>query len=340
MLKNFRYIVIFLVCLPAIGLFGSSETSFAQAGTNRAGVVVQFPGGDTRTYCVEFEGESSTGLELLMKTGLDVKVEVQGLGAMICSIGATGCDYPAQTCVCQSYGPDGVYWAYHHLQDGRWRTSITGASTYKVKAGSVEGWAWGPGGPPPVYTFEQICQVAVPPTNTPEPPALPTNTPEPTNTPAPEPTNTLLPPSSTPVVALAPTNTRQVQLTPTVTVEAEVPTQEPQVSVTDTPVPTAIPPTATDTAVPSATQTATEVPTITSQPTSTSTSTRVVSPSVTQTVVATSTPLAVTPTAGTENTARTLGLVIGGAVAGALVIWAAFAMVRRRTGPTDNGDSA
>jgi hypothetical protein len=338
MFKHLKFIVIYLLCLLALGLFGSSEASFAQAGTNRAGVVVQFPGGDTRTYCVEFEGESSTGLELLLRTGLDVKVEVQGLGAMICSIGATGCDYPAQTCVCQSYGPDGVYWAYHHLQDDKWRTSITGASTYKVKAGSVEGWAWGSGGPPPVYTFEQICQVAVPPTNTPEPPAPPTDTPEPTNTPAPVPTNTLLPPSNTPVVALAPTNTRQVQ--PTATVEVEVPTQEPQVVGTDTPVPTAIPPTATDTAIPSPTQTATEMPTITSQPTSTSTSTRVVIPNVTETPVVTRTPLVVTPTAGTENTARTIGLVIGGAVVGALVIWAAFAMVRRRTGSTNDGDSA
>ena len=50
-------------------------------------------------------------------------------------IGPDGCDYPGQPCACQSYGPGGVYWSYHHLKNSKWQTSGVGASSYRVHDG-------------------------------------------------------------------------------------------------------------------------------------------------------------------------------------------------------------
>lgn len=326
--------LIALLCLLALGLTISPGYSHAQS-TNKAGIVIQFPDGNTQTYCLEFESDTITGLDLLLKTGLEVKVEAQGLGALICSIGATGCDYPAQTCVCQSYGPGGVYWTYHHLVQGRWRASITGAGTYKVKPGDVEGWAWSSGSPPPVYTFNQLCQVAEPPTPTPQPPAPPTSTPEPplppTNTSTPQPPT----PTSTPKPQ-PPTSTPQATRAPQIT------TPEPSPH-TSTPIPPDIAATPTETRMPTATLTSTaeptETPTITNTPTPPATNTTIPTPTISP-PIATSIPSIRDPQSAVQNsedTARTITYIIAGVILTALALWAAFSMTRRRTPPT-NGD--
>lgn len=343
MLRQRVHALISLFALVALCFFAGATTSSARQTSNKAGVVVQFPDGAAQTYCVEFQGESITGLDLLLKTGLDVKVEVQGLGALICSIGATGCDYPAQTCVCQSYGPNGVYWAYHHLQDGKWRTSVAGASTYQVKPGAVEGWAWGKGTPPPVIPIEQICQLATPPTSTPE------NTPIPTDPPLLlTPTNTLLPPTETAVVPHTsspttpppPTNTKPIPPTPTPTYPMP-PTPDTQPT---SPPPTPTPPQPPTTEAPPATEPPTNTP---SPPSSTPTSTVTIAPAATQmptslpTVLSTTQP-SQTPTApavSSEDTARTIGYVIAGIVLVSLGIWGAFSMLRRTTPPTRGGSA-
>ena len=179
----------------------------AQAAENRAGLVVQFPDDSTQTFCLTFSGDTISGLDLLSESGLPLKVEAfGGLGAQICQIGPTGCDYPNQACACQSYGTNGVYWSYHHLQDGKWKASIVGAGSYRVHPGDVEGWAWSEGGPPSaVYTFDQLCPAVEP---TVAPTLVPTDTPAPTNTTvAIRPTATAPPPppSPTPIPEVSPT---------------------------------------------------------------------------------------------------------------------------------------
>ena len=152
-----------LVLLATVGPYLDKGAS-AQTTANRAGLVVQGPDDTTQTYCIAFEGDTISGLDLLIKSGLPLKVEAYGgMGAEVCQIGATGCDYPNQACACRSYGPNGVYWSYHHLQDNKWKASIMGAGSYRVHPGDVEGWAWSDGAPPKVYTFSQLCPAVEPP---------------------------------------------------------------------------------------------------------------------------------------------------------------------------------
>jgi hypothetical protein len=335
------------LCITILGLMsflalaGGYAYPVSAQQESRAGLVVQYGDGSTQTYCVAFGGESITGLDVLVKAGLEVTVESQGgLGALVCKIGPDGCNFPEQPCVCQSYGPGGVYWSYHHLKDGRWRASGLAASTYKVRNGDVEGWAWSSGSPPPVHAFEQICSVAQPePTHTRLP--LPTSTPI-----QPQPTNTSPPPSVTPVPPL-PTNTRELPPPPS-------PTRQPQLTATRKPDPTATPsqpapvvetlsPTDTPQPVPptsTAAPTHTPIPTSTSTGTPTGTSTPILSsmttllpsstPTPTAAIAATITPTPITqsPTPNSGFQASTVGIVIGAATILGLLAWGLWSRAR------------
>src|SRR6266496_3303208 len=88
-MKRYRHILITITMTMLLALLGPSAGSgMAQAQSqSHAGLVVQFPGGTTQTFCVPFAGESISGLDLLLKSGLEVKAEVYGgLGAEICQI--------------------------------------------------------------------------------------------------------------------------------------------------------------------------------------------------------------------------------------------------------------
>jgi hypothetical protein len=273
--------------------WGWDKGASAQTTENRAGLVVQGPDNTTQTYCITFEGDTISGLDLLIKSGLPLKVQAYGgMGAEVCQIGATGCDYPNQSCACQSYGTNGVYWSYHHLQDNTWKASIAGAGSYRVHPGDVEGWAWSDGAPPPLYTFSQLCPAV-------EPPSSPTQ---------PQPSATAVPPA-------LPTHTRTpAPVLPTATATAQSTQSATQ--------PTAIRPTQVPTAPPTATQTSTRVPASTVTPTN--------PPTSTNTVTATST---VTPqpqpSPDAEGIARVIGLVIAAGVGVALAVWGAVTLTLR-----------
>ncbi len=158
---------------------------------NRAALVVNLGGGNVQTRCVTFSEPQITGYDLLLRSGLNPVVDVQGMGTLVCSIGGVGC--PADNCLCQcSGGGECVYWSYWHRINGNWQYSQAGAGIYPITDGVVDGWSWGSGSineatPPPNFAFEDVCQVpatatAVPPTNTP----IPTNTPTVAATPPPE----------------------------------------------------------------------------------------------------------------------------------------------------------
>ena len=186
----------------------------ARAGEpNRAGLVVQFADGQTKTICVEFEGEEITGADLLVRSGFDAVVDPSsGLGIIVCRLEGHGCDYPAEPCFCQCSGSGPcAYWNYFYRDPGQdgWTYAALGALRHKVRAGSVEAWVWGDGTGLPAadMTFEVVCPsstpTATPPaTSTPQKPALQVATatggPSPDRTQAepaemPEPTATPLP---------------------------------------------------------------------------------------------------------------------------------------------------
>jgi hypothetical protein len=299
--------IYFLGLVLLLALSGAHGTS-AQRAENRVGLVVQFGDGTVRSYCIAFEGESISGMDLLVRSGLEVVAEGYGaMGGQVCKIGAEGCDYPGELCACKSYGPGGVYWTYHHLRAGVWKTSAVGASSYRVRNGEVDGWAWSSGKGPRVLTFEQICGVSQPaPTDTPK-------APPPTSTPRPQPTRTARPPSATPSPSQRPQPTathKPHTVTPeppkpsntaiTIATDAATPTRRPSTPAS-TPTPPRVQPTNTSQiqiARPSATKTAIKQATATRRTVSTNSPNPTTAPISTATFVVTPSeqPSSATPT--------------------------------------------
>jgi energy-coupling factor transport system substrate-specific component len=219
---------------------------------NRAGIVVDFGDGVVYTSCVDLGADGqATGEEVLASAGFDVLIEYSPMGGAVCKIGNQGCNFPGQPCWCECMSSPCVYWSYNHLQNGQWSYSSLGASSYIVRAGAVEGWAWGAGtvaqgAAPPLYSFDQLCAA---PTATPTWTAVPTNTPPPTATWTPWLTNTPLP-----------TATSTWTPIPSSTALAALPSFTPTATPSGTPSPT---PTGTPTATGTATLTPTSSPTTT-----------------------------------------------------------------------------
>ncbi len=291
------------LCLLALLLLGgwAAARPVTADGTTHAGLVVSFNDGTLGEYCVDLGADGvATGEEVLRATGLDIVAEVGGMGAGICKIEGTGCNFPAESCWCECTmlpGEPCTYWAYHHLDGSSWEQSNLGASSYQVMAGMVEGWSWGSGTPqtgaePPVRTFEQLCAAVIA-TSTPTPSltatatatarpsatatAQPTNTPQPTGTLVP--VSTSVPPTTAPLPATATTAATVANL-PTATRQPPTPmptraaTEPPLVEATNTPQPEAggaDAPTATPEAIAVATQAATLPPVATQETRATST---------------------------------------------------------------------
>ncbi|MBL7202579.1 MAG: hypothetical protein ISS56_20785 [Anaerolineae bacterium] len=165
--------------LLALLPFGSA---WAQS-PNSAALVIQHADGTVSTQCVEFAEAKITGMDVLLRSGLEVLYTGgSGMGALVCKIDGEGCDDPG-ACLCECRGSRCVYWSYWHLIDGIWQYSPIGASQFTVRPGTVEGWVWGPGSvteasPPPVVPFDQICSLATP-------TSRPTGTPSATSSPSP-----------------------------------------------------------------------------------------------------------------------------------------------------------
>lgn len=148
-MRNFRWLVAVGVAV-VLGLI-NLPLVIAQEG-ERAGLVVQFADGKLMTSCVDLGGQTFSGYELLQQTGLDLSVYYDAnQDVAVCSINDQGCS--ADHCFCQF--PE--YWSYWHMEEGKWVYSGRGSSDYAVQSGSVEGWVWGSGEPPPLISFDQIC---------------------------------------------------------------------------------------------------------------------------------------------------------------------------------------
>ena len=144
---------ILLVLLPAKAL--------AQGAPYRAGLVIRFGDWSVVTRCVSFSEASITGLELLKRAGLTIRIDTSSsIGAGVCKIGSQGCD-AGKSCFCQCEGSTCAYWQYFHLQNGAWKYSNLGAAAYRISDGAVEGWSWGANVAPPVMTLDQICAASV-----------------------------------------------------------------------------------------------------------------------------------------------------------------------------------
>jgi len=198
----------------------------AQNAAHRAGVVIRFGDGSVITRCVSFSEPTISGMELLTRAGLSIRVDTaSSIGAGVCKIGDQGCD-AGKSCFCQCEGGACAYWQYFHLQSGAWKYSNLGAALYKVADSAVEGWAWGNNVAPPVMSFDQICAASAA-------SASPTSAParaSPSATRAPENTPTIIPQPATPTVRAqegAPTATATVPFTALPTLPPASPTLAP-----------------------------------------------------------------------------------------------------------------
>lgn len=129
--------------------------------TVRAALVVDPGDGALLTRCVEFPGPAISGVGVLERSGLPLAYDVSGkFGTLVCAIAGTGCDFPAEPCLCRcSGGEDCRFWSYWRQgPDGAWTEAHAGAGAATVTAGAVEGWRFGDGAtPPPVVWFDEIC---------------------------------------------------------------------------------------------------------------------------------------------------------------------------------------
>ncbi len=153
-------------------------TVSAQTQLNRAAVVARFADGQNLVKCVTFPEVSITGEELLRRTGWSIVIDAEtDQGSAVCKVNDVGCGVDDCFCRCRG-GAQCEYWSYWHRVNNEWEYSDTGAGSYSVSDGALEGWSWGPGNwvtgtEPPAFTFQQICN-----SNT-TPPIVRGNTPEP-----------------------------------------------------------------------------------------------------------------------------------------------------------------
>jgi hypothetical protein len=143
----------------------------AQPAESRAGLVVQYAGGEVETACVRFSELEISGIELLERSGIPAVIQGSSLGAAVCKIGPDGCDYPAESCFCERDGARSTYWAFYSLEGGAWSYANLGAASVSVRDGTVHGWAWGEGesgsgAQPPALSLEAVCGAEAEPTAT------------------------------------------------------------------------------------------------------------------------------------------------------------------------------
>jgi len=238
----YRYALLVVLAVPLlVSVPGQAQSP------NHAGLVIHFPDGRVETACIGFVEDEITGLDLLNRSGLPVTLDYSsGLGAKVCRIAGTGCDFPGENCWCQCQGSPCIYWNYWQLRDGQWVYSPLGASDRRLGDGDVDGWVWGDGQePPPLLSVDEICQVEggsfVSPLASPEPrpaatmppPATATNPASPLSLPtATSPVSPLTLPTPTPPPSVLPTSTPATRVFVPATSEE---TSEPKAAATDLP---------------------------------------------------------------------------------------------------------
>jgi hypothetical protein len=134
-------------------LTGTAAVSAAVTATtaNTAHVVVQFAAGEISVRPITFSGPIS-GLEALLRSGLDVTVAATAFGPAVCAVENVGC--PADDCFCDA----ARFWSYAAGDGDSWAPYQVGASQSVISAtGAVEGWRWGEGDNPAIGARQALA---------------------------------------------------------------------------------------------------------------------------------------------------------------------------------------
>jgi hypothetical protein len=132
-------LVLLSACVPA-------AAPGAPAGGRAALIIVDAQRAVQQT-CVEFEGEATTGHELIRLAGLPMTLdERNAMGALVCAIDGQGCAFPAEDCLCQCRGlGECSYWAsFVRTPPGGWTYTTLGLSAQEVRPGDLYAWVWLP----------------------------------------------------------------------------------------------------------------------------------------------------------------------------------------------------
>ncbi|MBI1391090.1 MAG: hypothetical protein GC154_21900 [bacterium] len=116
------------------------ETDFDQVcGTlNQAGLVIDHGDGTRVIRVVDFYGETLTGYQLLLKSGLDVVSHQYSFGAAVCAIDGEG--HPEDNCF-GDYTANDPSWGLSVLNErDEWKTAPVGVGDTLVYGGTVQGW--------------------------------------------------------------------------------------------------------------------------------------------------------------------------------------------------------
>ncbi|MEX2394819.1 MAG: hypothetical protein WD826_10115 [Actinomycetota bacterium] len=139
-----------VVAIAVTSILGVTQTALA----GEAGLIIR-NGDEIDQMCVAFDGDETTGAELLAGSGIDYVEEEGSLGTAICSIEGEGCG--RDNCFCRY--PE--FWGYWTKDDDTedWRFSDVGASERAVRTGTLDGWSFGRDGKPapPDLAFESVC---------------------------------------------------------------------------------------------------------------------------------------------------------------------------------------
>ncbi|MBN2327349.1 MAG: hypothetical protein JXR73_09345 [Candidatus Omnitrophica bacterium] len=107
--------------------------------TNQAALVIDHSNGARIVQVVEFYGETITGLQLLLKSNLDVVSKETFYGTAVCAIDGEG--QPADDCFGDA---EGRYWGLNILDSNNaWAVSIEGAGDLIVRRHDVHGYIFG-----------------------------------------------------------------------------------------------------------------------------------------------------------------------------------------------------
>ncbi|HUS69927.1 MAG TPA: PEP-CTERM sorting domain-containing protein [Anaerolineae bacterium] len=133
-----------LLSVLAVMVLVPASTAFGQ-GPGTVGVLVEFPGGDVRPFCVQVDTPADKVAPLLA-TGLDVATyDFGALGVSVCAIEGLGCPATSAdclTCECTFLpGEPCFFWLYFRWSQANHRWDLTYDPT--VQDGDVIAFVWG-----------------------------------------------------------------------------------------------------------------------------------------------------------------------------------------------------
>jgi hypothetical protein len=169
------YRIVMSLAVVGVMMLLTAGTAFGQ-GPGTVGVLVEFPGGQIRTFCVQVETPTNNVTPLLA-SGLDVATYDWGFGDTVCGLEGLGCPGTAADCFCECPlgGEECFYWIYFRQTESGWEAPID----LTVQDGDIIAWVWGevdtetyePVDWPSIedVTLEDICAPQLEPEFVPEP---------------------------------------------------------------------------------------------------------------------------------------------------------------------------